>query len=135
MAELEDLVVSGAELDKKLVAETLMPYLQLDKDSCGIRPTKEWEQLSQEQKILSYLLARKAMMALGFKLTAEAAKASEVIQATGLKSGTVYPILRNLLGDRIISQSKDQRYFVPSYAITQIKSMLSDTQSKKEKDG
>jgi len=131
MAGLEDLVVSGAELDKKLVAETLMPYLQLDKDSCDIRPTKEWEQLSQEQKILAYLLARKAMAALGFKLTPEAAKASEVVQATGLKSGTVHPALRNLFDNRIISQSQDRRYFVPSYAITQIKSMLSETQPKR----
>ena len=130
LADLEDLVVTGAELDKKLVAETLMPYLQLDKDSCDIRPTKEWEQLSQEQKILAYLLARKAMAALGFKLT-EAAKASEVVQATGLKSGTVHPALRNLFDNRIISQSQDRRYSVPSYAITQIKSMLSETQPKR----
>ncbi|MBC8275203.1 MAG: hypothetical protein H8E40_09585, partial [Chloroflexi bacterium] len=116
MAELEDLVVSGTELDKKLVAETLMPYLQLDKDSCDIRPTEEWEELSQEQKIVAYLLARKAMVALRFELTAEAAKASEVVQATGLKSGTVYPALRSLLANRIINQSQDRRYFVPSYA-------------------
>lgn len=126
MAELEDLVISGAELDKKLVAETLMPYLQLDQDSCDIRPTKEWKQLSQEQKILSYLLARKAMVALHFNIAEEAVKASEVIGATGLKSGTVYPALRNLLDDGVISQSKEGKYFVPNYAITQIKSMLSE---------
>jgi len=125
MAELEELVVSGAELDKKLVAEILMPYLQLDQDSCDIRPTNEWKQLSQEQKILSYLLARKAMVALRFNIDGEPAKASEVIAGTGLKSGTVYPALRNLLENGIISQSKQGKYSVPNYAITQVKSMLS----------
>lgn len=124
MAELEDLIVSGTELDKKLVAEILAPYVQLDKDKCTIRPTEGWTRLSNDQKLLIYLLARKAMVALGFDLGTEGATASEVIADTGVKSGTAHPALRKLLGNRLIDQSQDKRYFIPSYAIAQIKSLL-----------
>lgn len=124
MAELEDLIVSGAELDKQLVAEILAPYVQLDKDRCTIRPTNGWTQLSNDQKILIYLLSRKAMAALGFDLGTEGATASEVIADTGVKSGTAHPALRKLLGNRLIDQSQDKRYFIPNYATAQIKSLL-----------
>lgn len=130
MAELEDLVVSGEELDKKLVAEILAPYLRLDKDKCSIRPTEGWLRLSEEQKIPVYLLARKAMVALNFGLTAEGATASEVVQDTGVKRGTAHPALRRLLGNRSLGQSQDGRYSVPNYAIPQIKSMLSEKKLK-----
>lgn len=135
MAELEELVVSGAEMDRKLMAEILTPYIRLDKENCGIRPTEEWNGLSPERRILAYLLARKAMVALGFNLPVEGAKASEVVQATGVKSGTAHPILRSLFGNRIVEQSPDRRYFVPNHAIPQVKSMLSKNKAKKEKNG
>lgn len=130
MAELEDLIVSGDELDKKLVAEILDPYVRLDKDKCTIRPTEGWMRLSEEQKILVYLLARKAMVALSFDLTIEGATASEVVQDTGVKKGTAHPALRKLLGDRLLEQSEHSRYFVPNYAIPRIKSMLSEKKLK-----
>lgn len=124
MAELEDLIVSGTELDKKLVAEILAPYVQLEKDRCTIRPTEGWTRLSNDQKLLIYLLARRAMVALGFDLGTEGATASEVIADTGVKSGTAHPALRKLLGNRLIDQSQDKRYCIPNYAIAQIKSLL-----------
>lgn len=133
MAELEHLVVSGAEMDRKLVAEILAPYVQLDKDNRNIRPTKEWAELSGEQKIVVYLLARKAMLALNFNLDAEGATASEVIRDTGVKSGTVHPSLRKLLGNRVVDQLKDRRYYIPNYAMPDVKLML--FKAKKEKNG
>ena len=123
--ELEDLVVSGKDLDKELVAEVLSPYLRLDKDACSIRPLGPWNELNAKEKILLYLIARKAMVALGFDLGKEGATPNEVIQDTGLKKGTVHPVLRDLLTDRMVDQSKDKRYSVPNYAIERIKNMLS----------
>lgn len=130
MAELEDLIVSGEELDKKLVAEILAPYVQLDKDKCTIRPTEGWTRLSEGQKILVYLIARKAMVALSFNLPIEGATASEVVQDTGVKKGTAHPVLRKLLGERLLEQFKDNRYIVPNYAIPQIRSMLAEKKLK-----
>ena len=124
MTELEDLIVSGTDLDKKLVAEILAPYVQLDKDTCAIRPTEGWTRLSNDQRILIYLLARRAMAALGFDFGSEGATATQVVTDTGVKSGTAHPALRKLLGNRLIDQSQDKRYFIPNHAIPRIKSLL-----------
>ena len=123
--ELEELVVSGKDLDRRLVASALSSYLRLDRDECAIRPLASWSNLQANSKILLYLLARKAMVALDFPLNIEGATPTEVTNNTGIKEGTVKPALRRLLGDNIIAQSKDRRYFVPNYAIERIRSILS----------
>jgi hypothetical protein len=126
--ELEALVVSGRDMDRKLVADILAPYVRIDKDVCNIRPLEAWTRLNVKPKILIYLLSRKAMLALGFSLTTEGATASEVAKDTGrLKRGTVNPALRGLLNDdRLVDQDKDGRYFIPNHAIERVKTMLSE---------
>jgi len=124
--ELESLVVSGKEMDRKLVAEILEPYMRLDRDGCNIRPLEGWNNLKVRAKILLYLLSRKAMLALDFGLPIEGATAGDVANDTGLKTGAVNPTLRKLLSDRLIDQAKDGRYFVPNHAIERIKAMLGE---------
>jgi hypothetical protein len=126
--ELEDLLVNGKEMDRRLVAEILSPYLKIDKETCNIRPLSSWNTLKAYTKIALFLLARKAMKALGLDLPEEAASAAEVIKSTGLKEGTVYPALRSLLGDyRIVAQTKQGKYYVPDYAIEEVKAMINES--------
>lgn len=122
--ELEALIVSGKELDQKLVAGLLRPYLRLDKDECSIRPIEGWNGLRASMKILIYLLARKAMVALKFEIQEESTSVTEVVRDTGVKEGTVKPALRKMLSDRLIAQSKDKKYFVPNYSIEKVKMLL-----------
>jgi DNA-binding transcriptional ArsR family regulator len=124
--ELESLLVSGKELDKKLVAEILEPHLRIDKETCDIRPLSSWDSLKANIKIVLYLIARKAMVALDLPLPEERASATEIMQKTGLKKGTVNPALRKLFEDRIIAQSEDRKYFVPNYALGKAKAMIEE---------
>jgi hypothetical protein len=124
--ELESLVVSGKDMDRSLVAETLAPYIRLDRDACNIRPLDRWNNLKAPDKILLYLLSRKAMLALDFGLSMEGATAGEVANDTGSRKGTVNPALRVLLRDRLIDQAKDGRYFVPNHAIERVKAKLTE---------
>ena len=110
--ELENLLVSGKELDKKMVAEILAPYLKIDKDTCDIRPLPSWGDVKAYNKILLYLLARKAMKALGLGIETESASATEIAQNTGLKKGTVNPALRGMLDERVVAQDEERKYFV-----------------------
>jgi hypothetical protein len=123
--ELKDLLVSGKEIDKKLVAEILKPYLRIDEETCDIRPLSSWSDLKVNTKILLYLIARKAIVALGLPLPDEKASATEIMQKTGMRKGTVNPALRNLFEDRVIEQSEDKKYYVPNYAIEKVKNMIS----------
>ena len=123
--ELESLLVSGKEIDRKLVAEILSPYLKIDKETCDIRPLSSWSDLKANIRILLYLIARKAMVALGLPLSEERASATEIMQKTGMKKGTVNPALRVLSQDRIIQQNEDRKYYVPNHAIERVKTMIS----------
>lgn len=123
--ELESLLVSGKEVDKKLVAEMLSPYLRIDKETCDVRPLSSWDDLKAHEKILLYLLARKAMIALGLNLPEENASPTEIMLSTGLKQGTINPTLRRLLGDGVVGQTKERKYYIPNFAIEKVKAMIS----------
>jgi DNA-binding transcriptional ArsR family regulator len=118
---LEALVVSEKKkLDRKLVADILSPYVRLDKEADNIRPLEAWLGLGTDLKILVYLLARKAMVILGFGLEAEGAAASEVARDTNLKLSTVISLLRKMYAEGILDRAKERRYFVPNDAIERI---------------
>lgn len=123
--ELEDLLVDGEEEDKKLVSEILSPYVKIDKNTCEIRPLGAWNDVKANIKILIYLLSRKAMIALSLNLDEEAATNAQIIKNTGIKAGTVHPALRQLYDDKILEQTKEDKYYVPNYAIEKVKSMIS----------
>ena len=123
--ELENLLVSGKDVDRKLIADILSPYIRIDKETSDIRPLSAWDDLKAYLKILIYLLSRKAMIALGLDLPEESASATEIMLKTGLKKGTVNPALRWLFEDRIIEQTEKRKYYVPNHAIEKIRTMIS----------
>lgn len=128
--ELESLLVSGSEVDKKLVHDILSPFLRIDKETCDIRPMSSWSDLRAKTRILLYLIARKAMVALGLPLAEEKASATEIMQKTGMRKGTVNPALRSLLeDDRLLEQSEDRKYYVPNHAIERVKAIISEEQA------
>ena len=128
--ELGSLLVSGKEMDEKLVSEILKPFLRIDKDTCDIRPLSSWSDLKAKTRILLYLIGRKAMVALDLPLAEEKASATEIMQKTGMRKGTVNPALRSLLeDDRLLEQSGDRKYYVPNFAIERVKAMISEEQA------
>ena len=122
--ELENLLVDGKELDRKLVAEILSPYLRIDRETLDIRPRDTWDSLKSHIKILLYLLARKAMIALDLNLPEESASATEIMYKTGLKKGTVNPALRELFEVGAVEQTEKRRYLIPNYAIEKVKTII-----------
>jgi len=123
--ELEALVVSKKELDRKLLADILLPYVRLDRDDCDIDTLEAWLGLRTDSKILVYLLARKAMVALGFDLGVESATASEIALTMNVDHETVNPELRRMRTEGILEETKDYRYFVPNHAVVRLKGMIS----------
>jgi hypothetical protein len=122
--DLESLLISGKEMDTKLVAQILSPYLRIDRETCDIRPLRAWTGLKAYVKILLYLLARKAMVALDLNLPEESASATEIMQNTGLKKGTVNPALRGFFKDRVIEQDEKRRYYIPNHALEEVKAII-----------
>jgi hypothetical protein len=126
MAALEDLVVSGEELDREALAGLLGPLVRLNKDRPGaIIPQDPWSRMSNDGRILTYLLARKAMCAVSLlPEEAEAATPADVEQATGLPGGSVRPGLRRLVEQRLVREPAPHQYSVPNLALGRARTFL-----------
>jgi len=122
MTDLGDLLVSGAELDRQLVAGVLKPVLGIDKDSLRVRPGERWNDLSARAKILAFLLGRKAMIALGLSIPQEAVAPLQIIAETGIPKGTVAPKLKVLYESRpqLVDRDAQSRYWVPDWAVNNV---------------
>lgn len=125
MNELEELLISGKEMDQQLVASILKPFLRIDKDSAGIIPQEPWQKLTNEARVLLFLIARRAMKALELPIEDETAGPIDIEKEIGIKGGSLRPILKRLSGQRILSKSHG-RYFVPNYSIQRIKEMSAE---------
>lgn len=124
MSQLDSLFVSGKEVDESLLAKILSPFLKIDQDSCSIVPDARWLKVSNELKIILFLVARKAMKVRGLPIHNEGATPSEIGDEIGLKGGSVRPILKSLLERKIFNRAGDRRYFVPNYSLAKISSMV-----------
>ncbi len=123
MSKLDELVVSGAELDRDLVATVLKPFVRLDGDRNRVLLLPAWEDLKNDHKILVFLVARKAMVALEWSGD-DAVSPRDVTRETGLPGGSVRPGLQRLVNSRLAVQGEGGGYLVPNWAMNQVGSVL-----------
>ena len=127
MAELRDLLVDRAELDQQLLAEVLAPFVGIDGQRAEVVPGEGWTRLAPDAKILVFLLARKAMVALPeVDVSVEGAAPKEIERDAGIKGGTLRPKLVRLRKEGLLAQDDDGRYFVPTHAVHRAKSLIEE---------
>ncbi len=124
MAQLEDLLVDGEDVDRDLVAEVLAPYVRLDRQSGAIHPQPAWDSLSAQRQILVFLAARKACRTLGLTTTSEEAMPQEIEAGTGIVGATVRPALFRLQKKRLIEKRHGDGYCVPNWALSRVRDEL-----------
>jgi len=118
MENLEDLLVNGAELDKKLLAGVLAPFIRIDKEAAQPRFTPQWRRLDAKGKVGVYLLARKAMAALELlPKEEESASYTQIFNETGVKEGTIAATLARLREQKLVEQDMGKKYFIPNFAV------------------
>ena len=125
MTTLEELVISGGELDRELIASVLSGFVRLDGDSHSVRFLSAWDQLKNDDKVLVYLVARKGMFGLDWSED-EAVSPGEVVRDTGLPGGSVRPCLGRLVAKRLVVAAEGRRYQVPNWAVNQIRALLAE---------
>lgn len=118
---LDELFVAEEKtVSHETLRDLLINYLQFSPDG-GIFFLPDFENLTSEQKILLYLIAKKILkLKLGRD---ELTSPKEVQDATGLPRGTVNPTMVFLANKRLVQNIKG-KYFVPNYAISRIKNIL-----------
>lgn len=124
--QLDELFVSGKEVDQELVVKILSPFLKIDSDSCTIVPNEQWQELSNDLKIILFLVARKAMKLRDLPIETEGALPSEIEKETGVKGGSIRPKLKELYEKKIVNKTNDSKYFIPTYSLARIKKLLDE---------
>ena len=108
---LADLLLNAAEVDRARLSSALSDILGVDTESGRVVIKPGFSRLSARNKLLAYLLGRKAAVLLG-KADIEAVAPKDIQQETGMPTGTVNPKLRELLQDRLVSSTKSSEYYV-----------------------
>ncbi len=117
---LSPLLVDIADLDRNLLAGVLLPYLQIDRTTVGIVPVEPaWRETTNETKVLLYLLARRAMLALGFTPYAEVTPV-EIERATGMPGNSVRPALKRLLHAGHTERTANGLYTIPAHRLRRV---------------
>ena len=113
---LRELLVDKDQLDRELLSKVLKHYLKIDKDSHSVRFTAMSEELTIDNKIIIFLLARKAMKAMELTNT-ESSKPGEIEKATGIKGGTLRPKLSKMYDKKLIDKDEAGGYFVSDHSV------------------
>ncbi len=119
---LDALFVQESEISNEVLKDLLVRYVQLSGEG-KIFTKPEFTALPAKKQILVILLSKKVLK-LKVNLEEETSGV-DIMAATGMARGTVYPTLRDLERDRLVA-SKDGKYWVPSYSIGNVKQLFSE---------
>jgi hypothetical protein len=123
---LSRLVVNEAAVDRELLAKVLENKIRLDltQGSFAFHPGVR-DRLNSRHQVLIALLAQKALHLLNNDYP-EGLRPQEIEMATGVKGGTLRPILRVLSVRRLVRQDAWKSYVVPAYAIEDVGRFLNE---------
>jgi hypothetical protein len=129
---LAELMIDATEVDRARIAAALKGRIAIDRATASAVPQPQFNDWDADQKILAYLLARKAAALLGVA-TDEAAMPQVVTAHTGLPAGTVRPKLRAFLESRRVSQTNAGAYFLAAPQVTHAIDALAKSRGGVEK--
>jgi len=115
---LSDLLLDAVEVDRERLARVLRNILGIDTKSGQVVLKSGFSQLSARNKVLAYLMGKKAAVLLG-KTEIEEVSPIDIVQNTGIPSGTVNPKLRELKTIHLVSQTDASQYYIASHQMLQ----------------
>ena len=123
---LERLFLDQEEVDRERLSEVLSGKIGIDRETGDPYFLGEFSDLSNKQKIIIYLLYRKAAVALG-KLSddEEGVQSKEISDVTGVKYNTVRGWLPKM--DHLILKDDDKSgYHIPPHSLDEAMEVIAD---------
>jgi hypothetical protein len=105
---LLDLLIDSDQVDRERLAKSLKDYIGIDSKSGKIVFKPKFQSLSSRQQVLAYLMGNKVALLLG-KAEKEEVAAKDIVNNSGIPKGTVYPKLKELKEERLISQVESSK--------------------------
>lgn len=113
---LEELYVDKEEFNRERLSQTLKRYIGIDKETGDPVFRGNWSELDNKRKIVTYLLYRRAAVALG-KIDEDniGILPKKLAEEIGLNHNTI----RSYLSQLEFAQNDKKRggYFIPAYAL------------------
>lgn len=124
MEQVKEGLVDIQALSKELMKSVLGPYVQFDPERQEFVFTEEWDRLTNNLKILTYLIARKAMLAAGHLSDEEAVAPKTITEQTYMPSGSVGFTLKTLFDSNLLDRTESGKYYVPNAKLLVVKGMM-----------
>jgi len=121
-APLKKLYTDDNDIDAGALFDLLSPFVKINKTSKNIIFLDDAHNQPVKNKILLFLLAKKALFLLGDAET-DRVKPSVITEETGIPRGSILPglkALREQKGGNLLS-SQNGEYYISSYQVTKIK--------------
>lgn len=112
------------QLNEELLFGILSDYIRIGSESGSLVPQSAFEELTAKQQTTVVLLAQKARYELN-RAETEWLTPTEISEESGIKSGTVFPAVRDLEDDDIIV-SEDGKYQIPPYNFTRAEEFIKE---------
>jgi len=112
-------VIDEEEITDELLKKLLISYVGLSKTEDKIIPRPEFGKLSQSDRVLLYLLARRAMVKLGIPGASFEADSSDVGESALVPRKSCGEILSRLKATGLIDKGPDG-YFIPGHALLRV---------------
>lgn len=119
---LEDLLVDEEQMNYELLTNLLADYIGIGSDSGSLVPQPAFEELTAKQQIVVVLLAQRARYELDM-VESEQLTPTEISEESGIKTGTIYPSVRDLEAEDI-AVGNDGSYHIPPYNFTKAKQFI-----------
>jgi len=130
---LKKLFTNKEEIDPEELYTLLDPYIKINEDNKNIIFLDKAHKTSLKEKILLFLLGKKALFLLG-EIESEVIPPKKIIEETGLPKGSVLPTLKQLKepkGGNLISSDVKGCCYINNYQFSKIKEKLNfDTHEK-----
>ena len=120
---LKDLIINEQLMNESELVEIIRPYVGIAKATGKVLLSPKCDELTIRQRILVYLLGRKAASTLRIWLVKENAAPGQISEDLSLDGNSVRPNLQKLTQLQIV-QSDNGEYFVPNYRISDVRRAL-----------
>lgn len=132
---LRDHTTDSAKLSEDMIESIVAGFVKYDPMTKSIHLLPKSGDLSNEKKLLLFLVAMRGWFFVlkdKDKVVSDASP-TEIEKATGIKGGTLRPILRSLTQLKILT-SKKGRYEVPAHNLVHVKELIRSAEKPSKTD-
>lgn len=111
-------LLDDEDFDRELLVNTIEPYVKIGRNSKDVIFRDRFEELTNKEKIIIYLLAKKGLEDLTGSDHLEFPQT--IASSTNVNSNTVRTILNRLKKDDLVKKRSGGNYEVPNYRVEEV---------------